>query len=559
VNLPDALRGPVADYRENIYSSPIKTSAGDVHFGGEGVDNYFAHTRVEDLPTISDKYPNAAFDGRGLVNRQTGELYVPIKDRATHDKYSAMFDEGGTTRRVIEVQSDLFQKGRLENEGLTKANATPAALLEHATEAQKKEWLSFREKNVQNALTDTEKSRWGALEAELYQKARTARRAGLEKLEPYRNTWWERIVREEVKQAATDGKTKLQFPTGETAMKIEGLGTRDSFVRVRDGRPDYSSPLAHEELQAGAEVVQQGNAGGASSWIITEVLGDGKFKAVQKHSVFPNETGYLSADLGYKPAPNKDNWVYKESDAEEFDISGKVDTDNPIYKFYEKDIGKFLTKMGATRVTDERGVQWWELPVDQAKATEPVLAYGKTNVGTLLAGGAAATAAAVAGSKNVTVYEKAPKAEAAGDDTRRETIRTGIVYAENRGALQGGGDLYRVVGVSGDLGKYQVNPQVLSDWSPAWLGKKYTKEEFLNDPDAQERFFDEFLNLADKYNLTPEEAAVTWHRGWGELGTGPRETREQRFREKLKQMMESDPGKKYLEQFLIGIEGTSTP
>lgn len=35
-----------------------------------------------------------------------------------------------------------------------------------------------------------------------------------------------RMVREEIVQAAKDGRTKLQFPTGETAMKVEGLGTR---------------------------------------------------------------------------------------------------------------------------------------------------------------------------------------------------------------------------------------------------------------------------------------------------------------------------------------------
>src|SRR3990167_6992880 len=54
VSLPDELRGPVADYNEHIYQSPIKTSAGDVHFSyGSAKDvapNYFAHTRIEDLP-----------------------------------------------------------------------------------------------------------------------------------------------------------------------------------------------------------------------------------------------------------------------------------------------------------------------------------------------------------------------------------------------------------------------------------------------------------------------------------------------------------------------------
>lgn len=38
------------------------------------------------------------------------------------------------------------------------------------------------------------------------------------------------MVREEIATAAKDGKTKLQFPTGETAMKVEGLGDTRNFV-----------------------------------------------------------------------------------------------------------------------------------------------------------------------------------------------------------------------------------------------------------------------------------------------------------------------------------------
>lgn len=42
-----------------------------------------------------------------------------------------------------------------------------------------------------------------------------------------------RMVREEIATAAKDGKTKLQFPTGETAMKVEGLGVETHNWSVR--------------------------------------------------------------------------------------------------------------------------------------------------------------------------------------------------------------------------------------------------------------------------------------------------------------------------------------
>ena len=72
ITLPAEQRGNVQNYAEHIYESPVKTSAGNVHFGGQ-TENYFGHTRVEDMAD-------------------------------------------GTTRRVIENQTDLYQRGRLENE-----------------------------------------------------------------------------------------------------------------------------------------------------------------------------------------------------------------------------------------------------------------------------------------------------------------------------------------------------------------------------------------------------------------------------------------------------------
>jgi hypothetical protein len=150
------------------------------------------------------------------------------------------------------------------------------------------------------------------------------------------------MVREEVAQAAKDGKTKLQFPTGETAMKIEGLGQRNLWEEVATG-----AELKPEYLEVGREILQDRR----SSWIITDVLGDGKFKAVP--------SSYAEAWKDRAITPN----VYN-SHIEQFDISGKVDTSNPIYKFYEKEMGKYLkSKYNAKNITDNQGVSWYEVDI----------------------------------------------------------------------------------------------------------------------------------------------------------------------------------------------------
>lgn len=323
ITLPDELRGNVENYAENIYESPIKTSAGETGHYPEA-KNYFGHTRIED-----------------------------------------MADD--TTRRVIEVQSDLYQKGGLERE----ATLNPKR----------------------------------GIDADAMQR--------LEPLQQYNNpTAHFRMIREEVRQAAQDGKTKLQFPTGETAMKIEGLGNGQMFTLP--GAPNVrNSILQPSQLKTGLQVEDIGR----NQWIITDVLGDGKFKAVPKKFVEmqPSNWEYsidesMVADGG-NPAwmaynektgqrefiqfiPSKKEEALQhlkdrigkedkslqelaERYGETFDISGKVDTENPIYKFYEKEVGKYLkNKYNAQLVTDDNGVKWWEVKINKQMAKMPVEAFG---------------------------------------------------------------------------------------------------------------------------------------------------------------------------------------
>lgn len=337
VVLPDELRGPVASYKENLYQSPIATSAGEVHFGG--AKNYFAHSRIEDLP-VDGAYAHKTPSGLTLVDES---------------------NKNGTTRRVIEIQSDLFQKGRLEGEMNRDINFPEEGTFE--------EVKTFYEKTINNKNTPQ-----NVLEATKEDLADLLKRQKeVDKLEPYRNTWHERVIREEVKKAAQDGKTKLQFPTGETAMKIEGLGESDRWYHPYDIYEGGGIRVKPEELKVGQEVLN--GTAGASKWIITDVLGDGKFKAVPK-DVYKNydESGNLIPREGFisdnRPATRT---AYEES----FDISGKVDTNNPIYKFYEKEVGRYLkNKYKAEMVTDAQGVNWWEVKLDKNMSKLPVEAFG---------------------------------------------------------------------------------------------------------------------------------------------------------------------------------------
>ncbi|MES2214354.1 MAG: hypothetical protein V4465_03150, partial [Patescibacteria group bacterium] len=347
ITLPDEERGPVSNYEEHIYQSPVKTSAGNIHFRDEQNTNYFGHTRIEDLP-ISNKTKYSISEGEGtkdlgIYTQPQGpagdmrRIADGFKTKEEAQKHIDALPEGGT-RRVIEVQSDLYQKGGLEKE---------------------------EEKDLVND------QREGDVQTE-----------GFKKLKQYNNpTAHFRMVREEVKQAAVDGKTKLQFPTGETAMKIEGLGDKESWSHGNDfhaGMDLLSRDLTPDII--GKEVT---NLAGIH-WIITDVLGDGKFKAIQKRYMDDMEAK-LAGKLETFSEENLHNVgtpegkeKYLNALKETFDISGKIDTNNPIYRFYEKDLARYLkSTYGAKTITDPQGVTWNEVKVDPLEAYRPVQAFSK--------------------------------------------------------------------------------------------------------------------------------------------------------------------------------------
>lgn len=369
--LPDELRGNVKNYSEHLYDSPIKTKAGDTHFGNM-TDNYFAHSRIEDMAD-------------------------------------------GKTRRVIELQSDLMQKGNLEREGPKIDNLTrqefekgmtpdEVARYREAYRVNKEEYtvpLSTADANPNyKAKIMSSRKTIDELENKAYPIVTKARQAEVAKLQPYENDWFKRIIPEEVKSAAVDGKERVLFPTGETAMKIEGLGDTGMWHNwsaqrlshpTMEGVRGPAPLLSADNMKVGNVVVERNHniTGQQSEWIITDVLGDGKFKAVQKDTIM-NMEEYLSP-LGYN-SPDTINFndpKIKELfnsefrlETEQFDISGKVDTNNPIYRFYDGDVRKYLKRFNATEITDDKGVKWLEVKVTPEMKEMPVGAFGYIEPGT---------------------------------------------------------------------------------------------------------------------------------------------------------------------------------
>ena len=352
IHLPEESRGNVTDYKENIYRSPISNDAGRIHFGfdDEG-QNYFAHTRTEDIiPPDS--------------NTVNGRLFASGKL------------DGGDTRRVIELQSDLFQKGRLDQESLVPVEYAGKEFMETP---------HFKQKvRVEDYYGSEDYARRNEIEA---------------KLRPFQNTWHERVIREEVKKAAQDGKTKLQFPTGDTAMNIEGLVNRgDKWVTLDN------KVVNGTNIKDGDIITYYDSATGAPHedrrFLVTKNNGDGTFKVVDSLTAendadlyqYMEKKGLL--DDGRMPTLEEMNNVLNHKDmdyitknylsrmSEDLSAQDIINKNNPIYKFYESEVGKYLgKKYGAEKIVDPQGVSWWQIPVKPEAGKAPVEAFGLGGIG----------------------------------------------------------------------------------------------------------------------------------------------------------------------------------
>ena len=128
----------------------------------------------------------------------------------------------------------------------------------------------------------------------------------------------------------------------------------------------------------------------------------------------------------------------------------------------------------------------------------------------------------------------------------RDNFKKRIAHVESRGTF----NPYKAIGITQDIGKYQVSPDTLNEWSEPWLDNRYTPEEYIKNPQAQEEFMKQYLDMVENYQLTPEEAAITWHRGWGALGNqADKPRRREIMEEQKKRYMAAPENFDYLNNF----------
>jgi hypothetical protein len=302
-------------------------------------------------------------------------------------------------------------------------------------------------------------------------------------------------------------------------MKIEGLGESRNrwFINIeRENRSarewNNAMNLKPEKLKVGIEIKDDSYAADHTSWIITDVLGDGKFKAIQK-STAESFGGFSKLSEIQLSNLNKDV-------AESFDISGKIDTNNPIYKFYEKDLGKYLrSKYNAQTITDDKGVQWNQIDI-KPDMNKPVEAFGKAPIKTLVSGAGIGLAGAVGAKGIQTLASKLPSKketienEGYKKDSTKETVigkaQPKIDFKKAVAIIEQSGN------IEGDWMQFETS--TIKDLQTRYgLDKNITLDKIKKDPNLYNKVVNVYKIKLEKENglkTDYDKALWLWRPSW---------------------------------------------
>ena len=295
------------------------------------------------------------------------------------------------TRRILEVQSDLFQKGRDKNDLVTdkfyKSENEKSFIL------NKEAFLNSRGIYYKNGKEISEKEFKNALT--IYNQDTTINKANkFLQLLNKDNNWVTFFVKSIIQDSAKKGYEKVLFPSGDTASKVEGHTTLEEFKKQKEDRlqkinndldlltNEYGLPEGQKYFYSDAEYI---------------VFKEGK---LVEHKFNPSNYQYIDVEInkdrleaiknfgGNKsldrnainkltiPGALKAEKKQLEQEIERVETEG-FGALKPIYNFYENTVTNVLNKQygkeNVKQVTDEYGNTWNEVEIVPEREEKTIL------------------------------------------------------------------------------------------------------------------------------------------------------------------------------------------
>lgn len=280
------------------------------------------------------------------------------------------------TRRILELQSDLFQKGR-DRKQLTRFNLkkgdrfkTNKGVIEIIDITYGHVWFKNLNLNKSTRLNITK------AEELLQEKGVIDLNKSNQFLQLLNkdNNWVTFFVKSIIQDSAKKGYEKVLFPTGNTASKVEGHTTLEEFKKQKEDRIKELEKALNYQITNIEQVPHRNftfldNKGETvrlrkpkDKWTITYLTG--------KENVIEQDTSEDVVIRGFnKYLRDEDNNVKNEINQLKQELE-RVETEGfgalkPIYNFYENTVTNILKKQGfnPTTITDEYGNTWNEINI----------------------------------------------------------------------------------------------------------------------------------------------------------------------------------------------------
>lgn len=387
------------NYTENEISTPLITPSikGHAQFSTDNGIGWFR----SDEQIISEKDKQAQIEGDKELQEAIEQGYAEPGMRLL----SLNKGEGSKTRRILELQSDLFQKGRDKNNLINasinnKKFVEDSKLINILNNIQDKNNPFNTQVKYEGKNYDREglNGNWYVV-GEIKQTQYDLQNQFLQLLNK-NNNWVTFFIKSIIQDSAKKGYEKVLFPKGETAAKIEGHETiADEIKSINDRINELSqqqSVDAYSIISAGSifqpstqyndsynEELRKKKEQYKDKYIVVDrSIGEGgRVYGVNLPQTLEGITLYDSEEEAKKEAKRRgsynDNKI-KELEQRKSELKSQgIEKLKPIEAFYEIKVGNILEKTfgkdNVKTVTDEFGNQWREITINQARDLANIL------------------------------------------------------------------------------------------------------------------------------------------------------------------------------------------
>ena len=274
------------------------------------------------------------------------------------------------TRRILEVQSDLFQKGRDKGNLVTynEKNHFISNGVKYQTGLNGGTYLKLIPDSNATIKSYTPQK----ISKEEYDKAFESfqsfnKENQFLQLLNKDNNWVTFFVKSIIQDSAKQGYEKVLFPSGNTASKVEGHTTLEEFKKDKEDRIKKLEEIfrPYSVTKVNGDTIAYFNSLKEANEYVKE-------KNLENYTIVGESSKTPNREQSVNKANNEINQLKQE--LERVEGPEGFGALKPIWNFYENTVANILRKQGYSpkQVTDEYGNTWNEVEIKKEQATSTI-------------------------------------------------------------------------------------------------------------------------------------------------------------------------------------------